>query len=114
MIFFKQRKPMRKGGKKPESQGEEGGSETYEERMDGIARWNIEHTDPGKSHHGERQRHREDGPPFSLYHLWNKVFAKGKRTSGNDKYHEVEALGVVLGGNSLYPDDNGSMPKDNG
>lgn len=97
MIFFKQRKPMRTGGKKPESRGEEGGSETYEERMDEITQWNIEHTDPGKPHHKEGQRHREDGPPVGLYHLWNKGFAEGKGTSGNDKYHEAEAPGEVFG-----------------
>jgi hypothetical protein len=45
MIFFKQRKPMRRGEKKPESRGEEGGFKAYEERMEEITRWNIEHTD---------------------------------------------------------------------
>jgi hypothetical protein len=45
MIFFKQGKPMRGGGKKPESRGEEGGFRTYEERMEEITRWNVEHTD---------------------------------------------------------------------
>jgi hypothetical protein len=45
MIFFKQRKPMRRGGKEPESRGEKGGSTTYEKRMVEITQWNIEHTD---------------------------------------------------------------------
>ena len=45
MIFFKQGKPMRRGGEKPEPRGEEGGFKTYEEKMDEITRWNIEHTD---------------------------------------------------------------------
>ena len=45
MIFFKRRKPMRRGGKEPESRGEEGGSTTYEKRMDEITQCNIEHTD---------------------------------------------------------------------
>jgi len=45
MIFFKQRKPMRRGGKKPEPRGEEGGFKAYEERIEEITRWNIEHTD---------------------------------------------------------------------
>lgn len=45
MIFFKQRKPMRRGGKKPEPRGEEGRFKTYEERMEEITQWNIEHTD---------------------------------------------------------------------
>ena len=35
---------MRKG-KKPTPRGEETGLKTYEERMDEITRWNIEHTD---------------------------------------------------------------------
>ena len=45
MILFKQRKPMMRGGKKPGSRGEEAELKTYDERMDEITRWNIEHTD---------------------------------------------------------------------
>jgi hypothetical protein len=45
MIFFKQRKPMRSGGKRPVPGREQAGLKTYEERMDEITQWNIEHTD---------------------------------------------------------------------
>ncbi len=45
MIFFRQRRPLRRARKKPGPQGGEGGSKTYDERMDEITHWNIEHTD---------------------------------------------------------------------
>jgi hypothetical protein len=45
MMFFRQRKPLRGGGKKPEPRGGEVGLTSYDERMDEITQWNIEHTD---------------------------------------------------------------------
>ena len=45
MIFLKQRKPMRRGGKRRGPGREQAGLKTYEERMDEITQWNIQHTD---------------------------------------------------------------------
>ncbi len=45
MIFFRQRKAMRRDEKKPEPRKEGGNSKSYDERMDEITHWNIEHTD---------------------------------------------------------------------
>lgn len=45
MTFFRRGGPTRSGGKRPEPPGEDGRSKSYEERMDEITRWNVEHTD---------------------------------------------------------------------
>jgi hypothetical protein len=45
MMFFRRRRPLRGGGKKPEPRGGEVGSKSYDETMDEITRWNVEHTD---------------------------------------------------------------------
>ena len=45
MAFFRPRRPLRGGGKKPKPRGEEVGAKSYDERMDEITQWNVEHTD---------------------------------------------------------------------
>jgi hypothetical protein len=45
MKLFRRRSPLRRGREKPEPRGEGGGFKSYEERMDEITKWNIEHTD---------------------------------------------------------------------
>jgi len=44
-MFFRRRKPLREGEKKPEPRGGDAGLKSYDERMDEITQWNIEHTD---------------------------------------------------------------------
>jgi hypothetical protein len=45
MIFLRQWGPLARDGKKPGPEREKVAVKTYEEMMDEITRWNIEHTD---------------------------------------------------------------------
>lgn len=58
MTFFRRQRPLRGGGKKPEPQGGEVGLKSYDERMDELTQWNIEHTDILEVLRGEIQEER--------------------------------------------------------
>ena len=58
MTFFRRRRPLRGGGKKPEPRGGEVGLQSYDERMDELTQWNIEHTDILEVLRGEIQEER--------------------------------------------------------
>ena len=45
MKFFRRGKPLRGGEKTPEPPGGQVGLTSYDEKMDEVTRWNIEHTD---------------------------------------------------------------------
>ena len=88
MIFFKQRKPMRGGGKKPESRGEEGGLRTYEERMEEITRWNVEHTDILEVLRGQIKEERLISWSKALSIGIRRIF-KGRGYSAGSPEHEA-------------------------
>ena len=92
MIFFKQRKPMRKGGKKPESRGEEGGFETYEERMEEITQWNIEHTDILEVLRGQIQEERLISWSQALSVGIRRVFKGQGYSPGSPEYVSLRDL----------------------
>jgi len=114
MIFFKQRKPMRKGGKKPESQGEEGGSDTYEERMDGIARWNIENTDILEVLRGQIQEERLISWSKALNIGIRRVFKGPDYSGGSPEYESLRNLYQFIGKQRIQLLGNPTMRKAKG
>ena len=92
MIFFKQRRPVRRGGKKPEPREGEVGSKCYDERMDEITRWNIEHTDIMKILQGQIQEARLISWSKALDSGIKKVLKKPKHTRENPEYEVLRDL----------------------
>jgi hypothetical protein len=93
MIFFKQGKPMRRGGEKPEPRGEEGGFKAYEKRMDEITRWNIEHTDILEVLRGQIQEERLISWSQALNIGIRRVFkGPGYSAGGSPEYEALRDL----------------------
>jgi len=92
MIFFKQGKPMRGGGKKPESRGEEGGFRTYEERMEEITRWNVEHTDILEVLRGQIKEERLISWSQALSIGIRRIFKERGYSAGSPEYEALRDL----------------------
>jgi hypothetical protein len=92
MIFFKQRKPMRRREKKPESRGEEGGFRTYEERMEEITRWNIEHTDILEVLRGQIKEERLISWSKALNIGIRRIFKGRGHSAGSPEYEALTDL----------------------
>jgi hypothetical protein len=88
MIFFRQRGPLGRGGKKPGPEGEKAALKTYEERMDEITRWNVEHTGILEVLRGEIQEERLLSWSKALGIGIRKV-AKGPAYSGRSQEYEA-------------------------
>lgn len=79
MTFFKKSKTTIKGGARPEPSGGEARRKTYEERMDEITRWNVEHTDIIEVLRGQIQEER--------LILWSRALRIGIRRAFKKPEH---------------------------
>jgi hypothetical protein len=92
MMLFRRRKPLRGGGKKPEPRGGETGLTSYDERMDEITQWNIEHTDILEILRREIKEERLISWSNALHIGIRKVLKKPEHVRGTPEYDALRDL----------------------
>lgn len=96
-MFFRRRKQLRGGGKKPEPRGGEAGLKSYDERMDEITQWNIEHTDILEILRREIKEERLISWSHALHIGVRKVLKKPGHVRGSPEYDALRDLDQFIG-----------------